>query len=1242
MRETLTALAILLILLLTAALAAPYFVDWNSQRAFVEARLSHALGQKVTVGGSIDLKLLPTPYLILDQAVIGGDDGPITMGIRHLDLELSVTPLLHGEFDVVEARLEEPTIRVTLQHDRTLPPLPDAPAFKADVRFDRIAVIDGTLAIADPQSGRTFALEHLDFEAEAESLAGPFKGNGAAGASDSRTKFRFAASAADHGRARTKLVVEETSAHAGVDLDGTVTLTDVSGGSIRQSFDGAAILSGRLSGREDLPLPWRLSGAVHADPAQAKLDSGELRIGGEEHSLVLAATGDADLGDTPALQLNLVGKQIDVDRLFAPSAATDGDAAKPRLPDLAGLRRALVPPLPTTVNLSVATATYAGQTLSNLDGSFALATDQASALRFAGDGPGRVHLAVDGKAAPATGRAFEGKVALSAGDLPATLAWLSTVVPGFTRPDLPVRAVDARGNVTVGDDGIDVAALALRLDRSTMTGAVHFAAAKGSEPAALKADLRADALDLDALPDLSALRTQSAATDLDLKLDARGLKVARVGDSALDAGRLRVALTKTGGHFALGTFRIEGLGGATIDATATLDPRGGRLDATLDADRLGDAAALFHRVAPSAWSDALVARAAALTPAKLTISAALKPIDAPSGPLPRAMTVVGLLGATKLDATLYPDPSNDKTIIATGSASAPEGSVLLRQLGIPALPLNTLGASRIALDAKGPLDGALTTTVHAAFGATTLDLAGQLSLASAPSGSGTAKLASRDISTLLQSTAVAFPDLTGRIPVDLGAGVAWTPAGLSFADLKGQIDGVATSGSLMWHSAAKAEPALTGALAFDRLSLATLLGLSLGPAQQPAAGALWSATAFGSGLIDPPKSAVDLTAKAFDFGQGLSGSDAAVTVSVSQGLVALKGLTAGLNGGRVGGDLTLRRDGVAAAVEGKLALTDVALDLPSATGRFSGHADVAGSGRSPLALIASLAGTGDATIADLRVPRADPAALSKIFDDVEGDRLSVDEDSIVRALDDAAAAALDAGSRPFTLSLASGILHLDPKPDAASKGPVSSTVSASVDLRKPAIDERVAQTLQALPKSWTGAPPQIVILYAGPLKSPARTTDISVFINALATRALARESARIEAYEFDVHERAFFNARLQSDRRREQERLQAEEQARQAVEAARKAEAERRAREAAAKVEKARKAEEAARAVEEQRAAQEEAAHNRAIAEQQARDRAAQRRQDQEQRAAPAPSSLDQPAYQSPGNPTDPSAAGRY
>ena len=168
MRDLLTGFAIVLIVVLAAALAAPYFVDWNGQRGFLEARLSHALGQKVTIGGNIDLKLLPTPYLVLDQTVIGSDDGPITVGIHHLDLELSAAPLLTGAFDITNARLEEPIIRVTLQRDRSLPALPPAPAFAADVRFERVSIADGTLAIADPSSGH-----HLRLRSPRLRRAGP-------------------------------------------------------------------------------------------------------------------------------------------------------------------------------------------------------------------------------------------------------------------------------------------------------------------------------------------------------------------------------------------------------------------------------------------------------------------------------------------------------------------------------------------------------------------------------------------------------------------------------------------------------------------------------------------------------------------------------------------------------------------------------------------------------------------------------------------------------------------------------------------------------------------------------------------------------------------------------------------------------------------------------------------------------------------------------------------------------------
>ena len=66
----------------------------------------------------------------------------------------------------------------------------------------------------------------------------------------------------------------------------------------------------------------------------------------------------------------------------------------------------------------------------------------------------------------------------------------------------------------------------------------------------------------------------------------------------------------------------------------------------------------------------------------------------------------------------------------------------------------------------------------------------------------------------------------------------------------------------------------------------------------------------------------------------------------------------------------------------------------------------------------------------------------------------------------------------------------------------------------------------------------------------------------MAERAIARDSARIQAFEFDAHERAVANQRLAYEKRRDAERLKAEEDARRAAE--RKAAAEDEARRAAA------------------------------------------------------------------------------
>ena len=108
MREILTILAIVLIVILTAALAVPYFIDWDAERSLVEAQLSNLTGAAVKIRGGIDLKLLPTPYLQLADVELAAPASGTDVKVAELHLELAPTALLRGEVDFVEARFVAP------------------------------------------------------------------------------------------------------------------------------------------------------------------------------------------------------------------------------------------------------------------------------------------------------------------------------------------------------------------------------------------------------------------------------------------------------------------------------------------------------------------------------------------------------------------------------------------------------------------------------------------------------------------------------------------------------------------------------------------------------------------------------------------------------------------------------------------------------------------------------------------------------------------------------------------------------------------------------------------------------------------------------------------------------------------------------------------------------------------------------------------------------------------------------
>ncbi len=619
--------------------------------------------------------------------------------------------------------------------------------------------------------------------------------------------------------------------------------------------------------------------------------------------------------------------------------------------------------------------------------------------------------------------------------------------------------------------------LSLRLDQSQLAGTLAYTQSVAGEPARLFADLSAARLDLSRVPDLSNLAARAAAMDLSLRFDARAVKIASLGQGSLDTGRIQLRLEKTGKLAKLDEFAVTGVGGANIHAHGQWAGGAGDFTGTIDSERLDVLAALLHRLAPGPLSTLLLARAANLAPTRLTLSA--HAAADPHG----AMTLEnfdlsGSAGGTKIAAKMTGKIGTDRRtpgdLALSAKLDAPDALVLIRQLGLPVLPLHGLGPGQIDIAALGRADTSFATKLTASLAGTKLAFDGtvQLDLA-APHATGRLQLESADLTSLFEATGLAYPDPSMRLAADLKAAVDARPGNLALSDLSGRFAGTEIAGRLTYDVA---KNRLSGGLDADRLSLASIAELAFGSMTPPKAGALWSDDKFAPAMLDPPPIDLALSAKSFDLWPQMSGRDAKLDMHISGGrtglAVALQNVAMTLGSGRLAGDVTLRRDRANAAVAGHLKLADYDLVLPSLRGQLSADLDIAGTGDSPAAIIAGLAGTGTLTFADLILPRTDPGGMLRVFKAVEDDTLALDADEIDRAL----AAEFDKGAAQlgrvsFDAGLAAGFLRLTPKATEAQRFDpgVTQTLQGSVDLSHLTLDQRSHLSLVALPKNWSWA-----------------------------------------------------------------------------------------------------------------------------------------------------------------------------
>lgn len=923
---------------------------------------------------------------------------------------------------------------------------------------------------------------------------------------------------------------------------------------IQASFDGslmlpaqARLVSPALDGAFGINpgLGLALTGQVRGNTQKLDLSGlsvdlgqGAVRLDGEGH--LLPATGQSALA--------LKARRVDLDTLFAQEGGFDAAALLALLPGETDLR------------LDLDQMLWRGEDVSSIAlqgrlGPDGLKNAKASA-RLAG--------ALIGASGQAGREGVDGQVTVRAEDA-------RRVALALGRAGLDADIVDLVGELgqVSGEAAGRWRAGQLALTRLFIAGSGGVRLEGAGEMTAQRIAARATIanLDLNRLPPGGSLAGLLGSRDLalDLRLEQARYRNVPPGTASLD-------LRREGQNWRLARLAIDGFGGVAVNGSGALLAEGGEIAGRIRAPRFETLAALAGPLMPQALRDGV----GRVSDGLARLDAGFRLTRAASGETGIALDGTAQAGKLALEGRVAPDGTWPAANLRFDLSDRRQ---IFAALGLP-LP-QAGGAGRLVLEQGGSgLRASL-----AGAGLSVVVEGEELSLS--VQAENAAQILPQAVSRLLP------PDI-----LDAHARLARDGETLRLDDLVVNLGAATARGELVLPR----DGAASGRLALPGLDLRILLGGAL--AATPATGAgLWSTARFGPSATLPLFD-IRIEAPVMRLAEGHALSGASLRLRSDGDGLKLEEIAGGYAGGKAEGSLVLRREGGLAQLSGRVGLAQVDLAGPTSGGlggRLSGQIEFGGSGETPARLVAGLSGAGQAQFAGARLARFDPKAYGRVIATTGEDASESETDRLKRRLEQALAAdswALGDVAVPFTL--AAGLVRLQPV--VFERDGLRAEAGGTIDIRALSGDLRLAlRPLGAMPKGWPGDAPQIAVAWRGPLSDLRRESDVNALANTVAARALAREIERVEAFEADARERAWFARRLRAEREmRENERrlgefLKAEEERRLAEE---------RRQEELRKAEEARRvAEEAKRLAEEKRAAE-----LKQRAEQEARRREAEER----------------------------------
>ncbi len=602
MRKVVYAVLGLMALLAAAAVVVPFVVDLDTYKGPISARVKAMTGRDLTIAGSIDFSLLPTPAVTVNDvrlANVAGAAVPDMVRLKAAEARVALWALLRGVLRVETLTFVEPLVDLEILADGSsnwlLAAAEDGAEAGAaaeegggfEMRLDGFVVEDATVIYRDSRRGLIELIDEVDVAVSAESLAGPFNARGGLVARGADLAFKLEVGALEHSPIAVGVELDLASAKASLSVAGTLSSPSADAefaGTLKASGASLADVVAAFDpvvGRQPwLARSFSLAGAMSGSAAGVAVDDIELEFGGVLGSGVLYAT----LRDVPQLEITLAVDRIDFDQLLAESAAASEKAA-------AGAAGSAPFALPAGVNATVdltvdslilnRSEVRRGRLVATLDQGL-LTLQQASALL-----PGEADVTAFGVLDSVDDMPrFTGQVEGSAGNLRAVLDWLG--VPAPPVPADLLRELSFATKIEVTPELASLAALDVRLDGSHLGGGVSIEFRPRPRFTAVVA---LDRFDLDAYLRPAAGGEQSAAEPQGGPLGALaavdGDLKAHVGTllyKAVPISGLVIDAALKGGKLTLRRIAADDFAGARGTVKGVVEPAAQAFNLTFDAD----------------------------------------------------------------------------------------------------------------------------------------------------------------------------------------------------------------------------------------------------------------------------------------------------------------------------------------------------------------------------------------------------------------------------------------------------------------------------------------------------------------------------------------------------------------------------------------------------------------------------------------------------------------------------------